>query len=66
MLTVNGEAVHWDAGDLARFMAERGYGPDARGVAVAVNGEVVPRTKWQRTRLENNDRIELVEPVQGG
>jgi sulfur carrier protein len=66
MMLVNGEQVEWGPGDLAVFMAERGYGTDSRGVAVAVNGEVVPRAQWQGTGLEEQDRIELVEPVQGG
>ncbi len=66
MMLVNGEKVEWSPVDLAVFMAERGYGPDSRGVAVAVNGEVVPRAKWQGTQLEERDSIELVEPVQGG
>jgi len=65
-MLVNGEKVEWIPVDLAVFMAERGYDPDSRGVAVAVNGEVVPRAQWQGTQLEERDSIELVEPVQGG
>jgi sulfur carrier protein len=65
-MLVNGKQAEWVSGDLAVFMAQRGYGPDSRGVAVAVNGEVVPRAQWQETQLEEQDSIELVEPVQGG
>jgi sulfur carrier protein len=65
-MLVNGKQAEWLPVDLAVFMAQRGYDPDSRGVAVAVNGEVVPRAQWQETQLEEQDSIELVEPVQGG
>jgi sulfur carrier protein len=42
-------------------------GPDARrGVAVAVNGEVVPRTGWAGIGLSDGDRIEVLIATQGG
>lgn len=37
-----------------------------RGVAVALNGEVVPRTKWRSTRLSEGDRVEVLTAMQGG
>jgi len=37
-----------------------------RGVAVAVNGEVVPRSTWERATLADGDRIEILTAVQGG
>jgi sulfur carrier protein len=36
------------------------------GVAVAVNGEVVPRRGWPATPVGDGDRIEIVTAVQGG
>ncbi len=65
-IQVNGAVERLKAGLLEAFMAERGYGPESRGVAVAVNEQVVPRSEWGRTELKDGDRIELVEPVQGG
>ena len=38
----------------------------ARGVAVARNGEVLPRAAWSDTTLVDGDVIEIVRPVQGG
>jgi sulfur carrier protein len=40
--------------------------PDGRGVAVAVEGEVVPRGAWPRTVLTEGARVEIVAAVQGG
>lgn len=36
------------------------------GVAVAVNGEVVPRPQWPVTHLHAGDRVEVLTAVQGG
>ena len=40
--------------------------PDRRGVAVAVNGEVVPRSQWDQTFLADSDRVEVLGAAQGG
>jgi sulfur carrier protein len=40
--------------------------PDGRGVAVAVDAEVVPRSRWDSTRLTEGQRVELVAAIQGG
>jgi sulfur carrier protein len=37
-----------------------------KGVAVAVNGEVVPRGSWPATPLAERDEVEVVTAVQGG
>ena len=38
----------------------------ARGVAVAVNNTVVPRTEWNATALRDNDRLTVIRATQGG
>ena len=37
-----------------------------RGVAVALNGEVVPRSTWPVARLRDGDRVEVLTAAQGG
>lgn len=37
-----------------------------RGVAVAVNGEVVPRSGWPARTLRDGDRVEVLTAAQGG
>lgn len=39
---------------------------DRRGVAVALDGEVVPRAAWDTTGLEDGAHVEIVGAVQGG
>ena len=65
-LTVNGRDVV-DIGDglsvaalVARLTEAR------RGVAVAVNGEVVPRSTWETSRLTDGDAVEVLTATQGG
>jgi sulfur carrier protein len=40
--------------------------PEGRGVAVAVDAEVVPRSAWDERRLEEGQHVELLAAMQGG
>ena len=37
-----------------------------RGVAVAVEGEVVPRSEWDATPLREGQQVDVLQAVQGG
>jgi sulfur carrier protein len=39
---------------------------EGRGVAVAIDGEVVPRGRWDDVALADGARVEVVQAVQGG
>jgi sulfur carrier protein len=45
---------------------EAGAPEAGRGVAVAVDGAVVPRGEWRRTRLHEGQQVEVLRAVQGG
>jgi sulfur carrier protein len=55
-----------DPGTPAAVLAELGLEPGARGVAVAVDGEVVPRTEWESLSLPEGARVEVLTAMQGG
>jgi sulfur carrier protein len=38
----------------------------SRGIAVAVNGEVVPRASWATSELAEGDNVEVLTAAQGG
>lgn len=38
----------------------------AKGVAVAVNGDVVPRSQWSSTPIPDESNVEIVTAVAGG
>lgn len=64
-VTVNGVPATVEEGTtVAALVAARGGGQHR--VAVARNGEVVPRSTWQDTRLTAGDDIEVLAPVAGG
>jgi sulfur carrier protein len=45
---------------------EAGGEREGRGVAVAVDGEVVPRGRWSETALREGQQVEVLRAVQGG
>jgi sulfur carrier protein len=51
---------------VAAVLARVGLALDARGVAVAVDGEVVPRAQWQSFALAEHARVEVLTAMQGG
>ena len=64
---INGEARELEPGTtLAEAVALLHAAPNGRGVAAALDGEVVPRGEWVRTELSDGARLELVVAVQGG
>jgi len=63
---VNGAEERLAAATIADLMAARALAPDARGVAVALNGRVIPRPAWAETSLRDGDRVEIVRAMQGG
>ncbi len=64
---LNGAATELPEGaTVADAVAVAGAGDESRGVAVAVAGEVVPRTQWGGRCLNAGDEIEVVRAVQGG
>ncbi|KQT11685.1 thiamine biosynthesis protein ThiS [Methylobacterium sp. Leaf399] len=68
-ITVNGTPRDHAASDLEalfRIEAEEAGIESAQGVAIALNGRVVPRRDWERTPLGDGDRVEIVRAMQGG
>jgi sulfur carrier protein len=65
VILVNGERAAVDPGTTVAQLLVTLDAPD-RGVAVAVDGEVVPRGAWERTALADEARVEVVMAVQGG
>jgi len=51
---------------VAAVLALLDLAPDARGVAVAVDGEVVPRAGWETFVVVEGARVEVLTAMQGG
>jgi thiazole synthase len=52
--------------DLAAVVELAGGDPDRRGMAAALDGEVVPRSEWHRTPVSDGAQVEVVAAIQGG
>ena len=64
---VNGEERSLERGTtVAELVASLGAPADGRGVAVAIDTEVVPRSAWGDTELLPGARVEVLIAVQGG
>ncbi len=65
-LRVNGAARPLGDGTLTGLLEAEAVNTKARGLAVAINGQVVPRHAWAATRLAPGDEIEIVKLFAGG
>ena len=65
-LILNGTAITTSAVNLYSILQEKGLEPERSGIAVAVNGEVVPRSQWPVYELNDGDVVEIITAMQGG
>jgi sulfur carrier protein len=63
-MRVNGVAREGSALNVRELLDELGY--DGRGIAVARNGEVIPRSLWAATIIDLDDVVEIVTAAAGG
>jgi sulfur carrier protein len=61
---VNGESREISSANVEALLAELEY--DGTHFAIAVNYDVVPKSRWAETRLRAGDEIEIITPRQGG
>lgn len=68
-ITLNGEAREIEPGTTVAMLVEIISGDesrDSRGVAIERNLEIVPKSEYASTPIEDGDRIEVVQFVGGG
>ncbi len=67
MITVNGEPRDLPPGaTVADVLDALGVEPGRRGIAVALDAEVVPRGAWEATPVADGARVEVLNAIQGG
>jgi sulfur carrier protein len=65
IVTINGETGDLPDGcRVDAVVARLGRGP--KGIAVAVNDSIVPRSRWTSVELVDGDRVEVLTAAQGG
>ena len=66
-VVLNGDPrVLTDGASVRDAVVAAGAPEEGRGVAVALDGEVVPRAEWHSTQLNDGGRVEILNAVQGG
>jgi sulfur carrier protein len=66
-ILINGEARMSKAANVAELLSEElEEGHTRRGIAVALNGQVVPRAEWENATFSKGDRVEIVRALPGG
>lgn len=64
---VNGKQMEFSEGaTLTDAVDASGHQGGSFGIAVALNGEVVARSRWETTTLADGDKIEVLVAAQGG
>ena len=65
-IRVNGKDEPLASATVAALLTEKEIDPGQRGIAVALNGNVIPRSAWSETKLRAGDSIEIVRALKGG
>ena len=65
-IQINGQIEPLMVATLAALLEEKAVDTGQRGIAVAVNGAIVPRAAWPQTQLRPGDSGEIVRARQGG
>jgi len=67
VIVLNGREMDGrDGCTVCQLLADLGVEPQARGVAVAVDGEVIPRADWDRHTVPAGAHVEALTAMQGG
>ena len=61
---VNGEQREVSSARIDALLGELEY--EGTHFAIALNYDVLPRSRWAQTPLKNGDEIEIITPRQGG
>mgnify|MGYP001105357771 FL=1 len=63
-VTINGEARDVTATRIDALLSELDY--EGSHFAIALNFDVLPKSRWAETHLKAGDEIEIITPRQGG
>jgi len=65
-LTINGKARSFEENDFSVARLVQSLELTGKRLAIELNGEIVPRSQFEHTRLANGDKLEIVGAVGGG
>ncbi|WP_343636681.1 sulfur carrier protein ThiS [Fluviicola sp.] len=65
-ISVNNQTLEVAAQSMLSNIVFHQLGENSKGIAVAVNGQVIPKDSWQETPVSENDDILIIKATQGG
>ncbi len=66
LLIVNGIERTWSADKTTLVQIVRELNLEGKRIAIELNGEIVPKSRYAATHLRNGDKLEVVAAVGGG
>lgn len=63
---VNGKEIITSENDLLSLLKNLNIDIQRKGIAIAINGEIIPKPEWNKTKVKEGDKIEIVHIVFGG
>lgn len=63
-LSLNGETVQCNVSNVSVLLEQQGF--QSQKIAVAINGEFVPRSQYGNTAVNDGDEIDVIQAVGGG
>jgi sulfur carrier protein len=65
-VTINGDDREVAAGTKVVDVVSELAGERRTGIAIALNGEVVPKSRWSEVVVDDGDRLEVLSAIGGG
>lgn len=65
-ISLNNQTIEIEAQSKLSNVVFQQLGENSKGIAVAINGQVIPKNSWQETTVNENDDILIIKATQGG
>ena len=65
-ISVNNQTLEVEAQSMLSHVVFNQLGESTKGIAVAINGQVIPKNSWEQTAVREQDEIVIIKATQGG
>lgn len=65
-IILNNQAIDMEEAISLQQLMDQQLGQKQKGIAVAIDGQVIPKSQWSKTEIKNNQSILIIKATQGG
>ncbi|MDF3028822.1 MAG: thiamine biosynthesis protein ThiS [Fluviicola sp.] len=65
-ISLNNQTIEVEAQTKLSNLVFQQIGENSKGIAVAINGQVIPKDSWMETPVNENDELLIIKATQGG